>query len=91
MAIISHSPDHKRRQGSPPPRLVLFRLHPPGFGGIDGLPVDLQPLADSKKPFLEDGDDQTIFSWSNVEKIVASQTYRLNQFLKKAETIKTEV
>lgn len=67
--------------GVPHNCLVLFRLHPPWFGGIDGLPVDLQPLANSKEPFLEDGDDHAVFIRSDVEKIVASQTYCLNQFL----------
>ena len=90
VAIINHSPDHTRGQSSPHKCCVLFRLHSPGLGGIDGLPVDLQPLAHSKKPFLEDGNDQSIFSWSNVEKIVASQTDCLNQFLKRAETTRVE-
>lgn len=82
------APAHDRRQGSPY-RFVLFQLDPPWLRGIDSLPVDAQPLPNGKQPFLEDGNNQSVFSRPNVEKIVSSQTYCLNQFLERAETRKS--
>ena len=57
---------------------VLFRLHPPWFRCVDSLPMDAPPLPSSKKPFLDDGNNWSIFSWFNIEKIVAFETYCLN-------------
>jgi len=59
----------------------VLHLDPPWFGGVYGLPVDLQPGANTPESLFKHWGDHPVRCGTHIQKVVTSQSHSANQIL----------